>query len=282
MSMQGAIDPSTAAVPDGAMHVGPVLSAAQQEILDSVLAAVRADHRFLGLLAGGSFANGGFDAHSDLDFILVVEGAVYPELMAARAKFAAGLGNLLAAFTGEHVGEQRLLVCLFGPDPLHVDLKFVTMSDLDHLVERPVTLFARTPELDRRVAHADIAWPNHAPEWFEARFWVWTDYTARRLARGELFDAIGALAFIRDEVLGPLLHHVAGRSQRGMRRIEALSPAAVAPLAKTLAGHDVAAVTAALIATVDLYLQLRDPRIANHAAEVSVRGWIDTHLAAGR
>jgi hypothetical protein len=31
---------------------------------------------------------------------------------------------LLVGFTGEHVGEPRVLICLYGPPVLHVDLKF--------------------------------------------------------------------------------------------------------------------------------------------------------------
>ena len=50
----------------------------------------------------------------------------YDEIMAQRMAFAGTLGHLLHAFTGEHVGEPRLLICLFGPELLHVDLKFIT------------------------------------------------------------------------------------------------------------------------------------------------------------
>jgi hypothetical protein len=52
-----------------------------------------------------------------------------------RAGFAGALGPLLSAFTGDHVGEPRLLICLYGPPLLHVDLKFVTPADLAERVE---------------------------------------------------------------------------------------------------------------------------------------------------
>jgi hypothetical protein len=34
-----------------------------------------------------------------------------------------------SAFSGEHVGEPRALICLYGPPLLPVDLKFVSLSD---------------------------------------------------------------------------------------------------------------------------------------------------------
>lgn len=53
-----------------------------------------------------------------------------------RSRELAGtLGHLLHAFTGEHVGEPRLLICLYGPELLHVDLKFVTLEMLTQRVE---------------------------------------------------------------------------------------------------------------------------------------------------
>ncbi len=63
--------------------------------------------------------------------------------MNERIKIAANLGTLLSAFTGEHVGEPRLLICLYGPELLHVDLKFVSINDIAHRVKDPVILWER-------------------------------------------------------------------------------------------------------------------------------------------
>ncbi len=81
----------------------------------------QADSRIHSLLAGGSLIHGGFDIYSDLDFVVVVDPLSYDEIMAQRIEFAGTLGHLLHAFTGEHVGEPRLLICLYGPELLHVD-----------------------------------------------------------------------------------------------------------------------------------------------------------------
>ena len=99
-------------------------------MLERVVAAVRADERFEALLGTGSMAYGGFDEHSDLDFVIVVSAGDHAAAMAGRQAFAARLGSLLAAFSGEHVGEPRLLICLFGPPLLHVDLKLIAPDDL--------------------------------------------------------------------------------------------------------------------------------------------------------
>ena len=61
------------------------------------------------LLAGGSLVHGGFDKYSVLDYVVVVDPLYYDEITAQRIVFAGTLGHLLHAFTGEHVGEPRLL-----------------------------------------------------------------------------------------------------------------------------------------------------------------------------
>ena len=232
-----------------ALHLG---------FLEKVRYEVERDRRLTALLAGGSYIHGGFDEHSDLDFIVVVEDESYGEVMASRREVAGRIGALLAAFTGEHVGEPRLLICLYGPPLLHVDLKFVKSSDLGRLVERPAVLFARDPpQLEARLDAAAIAWPEASPEWFEQRAWIWLHYGATKLARGELFEAIGMLAFFRDQVLGPMLHRRAGRPQRGVRRIEALGGGGVGQLADTVPAFDAKSVRGAFLVAADMYLDLR-------------------------
>jgi hypothetical protein len=139
-----------------------------------------------------------------------------------------------------------------------VDLKFITSADLGRLVERPAVLFARdTEHIKVLLDAATIAWPNLAPEWFEQRAWIWLHYGATKLARGELFEAMGILAFFREQVLGPMLHRRAGRPQRGVRRMEGMDGLASEQLAHTLATHDAMSVRTALLAAIALYVDLR-------------------------
>jgi len=228
------------------------------EFAGRIRSEVESDRRLTALLAGGSYIHGGFDEHSDLDFVVVVEEESYSEVMASRDEFAGRVGGLLAAFTGEHVGEPRLLICLYGPPLIHVDLKFVTSSDLARLVERPAVLFARDPrQVEARLDAAAIAWPNASPEWFEQRAWIWLHYGATKLARGELFEAIGMLAFFREQVLGPMMHRRAGRPQRGVRRIETLGGPCIEQLASTIPAFDAASVRSAFLVAADMYVDLR-------------------------
>jgi hypothetical protein len=235
------------------------LTAPQARFVAHACGQVRADERFSALLAGGSWIGGRMDRHSDVDLVLIVEDASFEAVMAEREAFAARLGELLACFTGEHVGEPRLLICLYGPELLHVDLKFATASDLDERVERPIVLFARDPAaIEARLDAARITWPNASPDWFERRAWIWLHYAATKLARGEYFEAIAMLGYFREQVLGPMLHRQAGHEQRGVRRVESLGREAIAALEATLATHDAASVREALLAAIDLYVLLRD------------------------
>jgi hypothetical protein len=168
-----------------------------------------------------------------------------------------------ASATFEHVGEPRLLICLYGPELLHVDLKFVVFSDLNHHVERPRVLWARDgTAISNALDAAIIEWPNRSAEWFEERAWIWLHYGATKLHRGELFEAMGMIAFFREHVLGPMLHRRSSRSQRGVRKIE-LDGEATKALLAVVAGHDRKSVSAALMNAARLYLELRDHELPN-------------------
>ncbi|ERI14295.1 nucleotidyltransferase domain-containing protein [Brucella intermedia] len=233
--------------------------------LNQVRDSVESDRRLSALLIGGSYIHGGFDDNSDLDFVIVVNDEDYKDVMATRLAFASTIHGLISAFTGEHVGEPRLLICLYGPPLLHVDLKFILISDLDHQIERRVTLFAREPaEIEARMRTGEVAWPNHPSDWFEARAWIWLHYAATKLARGELYEAVGMLSFFREQVLGPLLYRRAGKNQRGVRRIEALGLDEQGMLAVTVATNDASSVRRAIEACIAIYIDLRSDDPPSH------------------
>lgn len=245
-----------------------MLTDPQRAALDHTLAACRADDRIEALLGAGSLVTGGFDAHSDLDFVVVVRPDAHAAMLGEARAFAAGQGPLISAFTGEHVGEPRLLICLYGPPLVHVDLKFVTAADLDGAMERPCVLWARdAAAMEQRVATLSLMPGSRAPQWFEDRAWMWLHYSATKLLRGELFEALAALDFFREVVLGPMLCRNAGERARGLRRIEGLA-GATDKLLPTVAGHDRAALERAWRATLALYVELRaadpPPRPAAH------------------
>src|SRR6476620_5752473 len=97
------------------------LPALHTAFLQEALPRLQADERIVAVAAGGSFLTGGMDEYSDLDLIIAVSPAAVSQIMQERREIASTLGTLIAAFTGEHVGEPRLLICLYGPPLLHVD-----------------------------------------------------------------------------------------------------------------------------------------------------------------
>lgn len=227
-------------------------------VVDRLLAACAADRRFVGVVLGGSTARGEADEHSDLDLVVVCQDEDHAATLATMPELAAELGPLLAAFTGEHVGEPRLLIALYGPPLLHVDLKLVARRDLAPRVEDGLVLWERDGAVVAGRDGVDAEWPSPSLQWIEDRFWVWTHYGATKIARGELLECLDLLAMIRGTVLGPLVAVRAGVRPQGVRRLEALVPDAVPALVATLGAHDRDGCEAALRAAVALYRELRD------------------------
>ena len=185
--------------------------------------------------------------------------------------YLGSFGPLLAAFTGEHVGEPRLLICLYGPPLVHVDLKFVHLDALAERVEDPVLLWDRTGDVRRRLEATPARYPQPNLQWVEDRFWIWVHYAATKLARGELFESLNMIAYLRDRVLGPLALLEAAARPNGLRRIETLAPGRIPALRATLAGLDAAEVRRALEAAIACYRELRTslapPGLVRSAAE---------------
>jgi predicted nucleotidyltransferase len=101
------------------------LPAIHAAFLKEALPRLQADERIVAVAAGGAFLTGGMDEYSDLDLVIAVSPSAVPQVRQERHQIASTLGSLLTAFAGGHVGEPRLLICLYGPPLLHVDLKFI-------------------------------------------------------------------------------------------------------------------------------------------------------------
>ena len=237
-----------------------------RRMLDAVIAAVESDQRYVGLMVGGSGATGTMDEFSDLDLVLVCRDESHAELLPGLPAFAAGLGPVLTAFTGEHVGEPRLLIALYGPPLLHVDLKLVSDSQLDERVEDGRVVWERDGAVQTALVRVAAVWPQPDVQWIEDRFWGWVHYMATKIGRGELFDCLSALSFLRQRVFGPLIALRHGQRPSGVRRIESFAPEAVPALEATLGSHDRIGCARAVRAAVDLYRELREayPEIRRH------------------
>lgn len=218
---------------------------------------LKKDMRILGLAAGGSFLINNMDEYSDLDLVIVIDPIKYDEVIKTRKSIAQRLGPLLESFTGEHVGEPRLLVCLYGPSLLHVDLKFISLSDLDKRVEDPFIIWERDSVLTEIISKNKSEYPSPDLEWIENRFWIWIHYIAGKIGRGELFETIDALSFIRSNVLGPMILQKIGARPQGLRRFEEYCAAYLDKLKMTNPEYNKQSCFYALESTVKLYEQIR-------------------------
>lgn len=222
------------------------------------MATLADDARLVGLAVGGSFLADAMDEFSDLDLVIATEPAAHASVLVDRRSIALGLGPLLAAFTGEHVGEPRLLICLYdGSPPLHVDLKFVSEPDLASRVETPAVLWERDGRLTRALATGTAEYPAPDRQWLEDRFWIWIHYAATKLGRGELFEVLDFISFLRTTVLGPLALVSVGTRPAGVRKLERLVPRYADQLRATVASYDAVQCSRALHACVDVYRMLR-------------------------
>lgn len=229
-----------------------------QTFFDRMLPIVRNDHRFLGIAAAGSWITNTMDIYSDLDFVIVVDDAHYEQVMQNRQQIAKSFGNLLTGFTGEHVGEPRVLICLYNEPLLHVDLKFVSHKDVSDRIENPVILWEREETITKAFLTANPVPPVPDLQWIEDRFWVWVHYGALRLGRGELFEVIGFLGYLRVAVLGPLSLMLHQNLPRGVRRLETLAPSHLEEMKKTVPAYDRKACADSIRSAIKLYRILRD------------------------
>ncbi|MBV1949509.1 nucleotidyltransferase domain-containing protein [Streptomyces sp. BV129] len=226
-----------------------------RRFLDEVVPRIRQDLRVAGVAVTGSIAGGHCDVYSDVDLIVVIEDESFDSVMQERLTLIGSWASLVAGFTGEHVGEPRLIVTLVGPPLLHVDFKFVRGSDFATRTEDPHILWDRDGVLAGSLAEHPVTAQPLDLQWIEDRFWIWVHYGATKLGRGELFEAIGFLSYLREAVLGPLAARRVSETPRGVRRLESIAPDETRDLQTTLCGYDRDDIGRALLASVELYRQ---------------------------
>nr|WP_293836319.1 aminoglycoside 6-adenylyltransferase [uncultured Arsenicibacter sp.] len=228
-----------------------------QTFADRLIRQLAEDQRFIGVAAGGSWRDRQMDRFSDVDLVIVHDtAALSTEVRKAVARSA---GNLLACFTGEHVGEPRLLICLYDDPLLHVDLKFVALPDMRSRVEDPVILWERDQQLSAVLSSSEAAFPYPDFQWIEDRFWVWIHYAATKIGRGELFETLAFISFMQQTVLGPLSLIRRDLLPKGVRKLEQLLPEPdQEQMQATLASYDRQSCLKALQNIISYYQTLRD------------------------
>jgi predicted nucleotidyltransferase len=229
-----------------------------REFLEKATPALSADPRILGLAIGGSFLLGEMDEFSDLDMVVYIDPQHYQSVLAERTSIIQEAGSLLESFSGEHVGEPRLLICLFGPPLLHVDFKFVSMNDIADKVENPTVLWERGDRISSQVNLAPAEFPRPDKTWIEKRFWTWVHYAATKIGRGEIFEAVETIGFLRAHVFGPLILEAKGARPQGLRKLEFHADEKMLKrLKNTMAEYDAKDCLRALHESAELYRELR-------------------------
>lgn len=140
---------------------------------------------------------------------------------------------------------------------MHVDFKFVSLPDAAIRVDNNLVLWERDSLLTDVFSSAEPRYPQPNPQWIEDRFWIWTHYAATKIARGEYFETVEFLSFVRQNVLSPLALKQAGLTPSGVRKIEERLPEFAQALVKTVAMPERDALIPALKQVVALYLELR-------------------------
>ena len=229
----------------------------QVEFANRAKTILEANEDVIGLAVGGSWLTNQIDEYSDLDLILVTKNKISSDKN-QMLDVARQLGNLLAGFTGEHVGEPRVLICLYDDPLLHVDLKFVTLEEFHHRVETPYILLDKDGLLKAVIDKTRSNFPLPDYQWIEDRFWTWVHYALLKIGRGEYLEAFDFFGFLRMVVFGPLLHIKNGNLPRGVRKVETeLASDDLIHLKRTIPEYERRSLLDSLRHSVSLYRCLR-------------------------
>ena len=191
----------------------------QVEFANRAKEILKSDPSVIGLAVAGSWLTNELDEFSDLDLILVTKDKI-SDNKGKMLEYASQFGQLLTGFTGEHVGEPRVLICLYDDPLLHVDIKFLTIDEFKCRIEQPFILLDTENQLQQILDQTEFQFPYPDYQWIEDRFWIWVHYALLKIGRGELLEAFDFLGFLRMVVLGPLLHIKNNNLPRGLRKIE--------------------------------------------------------------
>lgn len=239
------------------MNYPSTLPDTHQRVLDRIIQQFQQDPRIVGMAASGSYATNTMDKYSDLDLVIAISPEHYSDVFEQRFTMIKQLDGMTAAFTGEHVGEPRLIIAIFAPDAIHVDFKFVVLNDAAKRVDHNTVLWERDEQLTNALSSAQPSYPQPDPQWIEDRFWIWTHYAATKIARGEYFEALEFLSFLRQNVLSPLALKQQGLTPSGVRTIETRLPEFAKAMQGTIAQPERHSLIAAFDTCVSLYLELR-------------------------
>ncbi len=198
------------------------------------------------------------DEYSDLDLIIVCKEEEFTHLMKERDQIIRKTGHILSAFSGEHVGDPRLMICLYKQPLLHVDYKFIILNDLKERIENPCIIFERDNSISALMEKTIPHHPMPDIQWIEDRFWTWIHYATLKLGRGEFLEITDFLSFLRGNVFGPLALVLNKQLPRGVRRIELLAKNYSEDIKSTVAIPEKQSCILGIEKSIELYLRLRN------------------------
>ena len=243
------------------MFTPKTLPAAHKCLLEKIISTFSQDPRVLGISASGSYASDTMDKYSDLDLVFAIDPAYYNEVMIERFDLINQIDGYISGFTGEHVGEPRLIIAIFGaifgPDLIHVDFKFVDLPSAAQRVDDTKVLWESGTLMSDIYNNTAFSYPQPDIQWIEDRFWIWVHYGAGKIGRGEYFEALEFLSFLRITVLSPLALRQHQLTPSGVRHIETRLPEFSTALKTTVAEANKASLSRAFRNAISIYLQLR-------------------------
>jgi len=236
----------------------------QTEFANKAIKILQEDKSVIGLAVAGSWLTNEIDEFSDLDLIVVTTEKISGD-KTKMTGYAKRLGNFLTGFTGEHVGEPRVLICLYDNPLLHVDIKFLTLDEFHTRIETPVILLDTDGQLQNALLQSKEKFPYPNYQWIEDRFWVWVHYMLLKIGRGEYVEAFDCFGMLRAVIFGPLLHIKNGNLPRGVRKVETLlAEEDFKELNSTLPLYDKQSLIESLQNSVELYRKLRAELFSNN------------------
>ncbi len=237
---------------------GILMERMHKEFIDRAVDYFKTNPSIIGVAVGGSFITGETDRYSDIDFVIVSTDEDYESIMKNRFSLVEPLGDFLSGFTGEHVFEPRVIICLYDNPLLHVDFKFIKLNDFAKRVENPKILFERDNLITKALAEGEVSFPTPSIQWVEDRFWIWIHYQGLKLGRGEIFEAIEFVSYLRQNVIGPFILMKCGNLPRGVRNLERDATNYLDKLKKTVAEYSKESCLEATYQIIELYLEIRE------------------------
>jgi predicted nucleotidyltransferase len=235
-----------------------------RELLERVFARFRDDIRAVGLVVGGSLAQGGADFYSDVDLYVVVRDGAFEDVFAERNSTAKAGGSPLFGFAVDPVPGSSTDHIVVYDGPVKFDFMYLRESDLGPHPrwDGCVVLKDTDGRVGAVVARSEALGPPRpsAEDLSELnqRFWTWCWYAFGKIERGELWEALDGLHSIRSLALVPLLDWNAERPHEGYRRLERKTNQEQASrLLATVAPMRARALHVALRAEVELFRELR-------------------------